>query len=266
MLRDRTVLALLLVGCAILLVAAVAIGSVGIDDDRVVEFDFDGVSTTDDPVVDASGESNHGRIVAEGEDALDVGGDSEGTMRFADGTHHVTVDLDRPLEGGFTVTADVRAGHHGYFAGIVTSEEWWVVVRDDRYGFYTPETGLAAERGTADETWREVTAVHRGGTFELYLDGEFVDEKDVGDVDATETIYLGQRPDGYPLAGEVRSIAVYDRAATSGEVRALHAGSTRAPGFAFTDPFRYASALALVLLAVGAAGYEIRRSTGGDGG
>ena len=264
--RYRTITRLLLAAAAIVLLATVAIGAAGIDDHRIVHFDFEDESVTDDVVPDGSGDGNHGEVVAADHDARDAVDDTDGTMAFADGGHHLEVPLDRSLGGDFTVTVDVRASHHGYFAGIVTSEEWWVVVRDDRYGFYTPETGIAAADGTADGSWRQVTAVHRDGTFELYLDGEFVDERDVGAVGPTETIYVGQRPDGYHLDGDVGSVAVYDRAATSGEVRALHAGSSRLPGFAFTDEFRYASALATVLLAVGAAGVEARRRGAGEPG
>lgn len=244
----------------ILPVVAPSTDADGIEDDRVIRYDFAEDAVLSDRAFDVSRNGNHGRIVVEDANAYDALPEADGTMTFADGAHHLRVPLDRPLADDFTVSVDVRAGRHGYFAGIVTSEEWWVVARDDRYGFYTPETGIAADHGTADGTWRQVTAVYRDETLQLYLDGEFVDERRVDEVGATETLYVGRRPNGYPLDGELDTVEVYDRAATAGEVRSLHAGSTRLPGFAFTDAFRAASAVVLVLLAVGAAGYRVRRT------
>lgn len=230
-----------------------------LSDDRVVHYDFSEDTVTDETVGDVSGERNHGKILADDDHQPEV---SNGVMHFDEGSHHVVIDLeDQPLEDDFTIVVEVRNDFQDHFAGVVTSDSWRIVAPYDRYGFYTPEEGIDSD-GYEDEEWKHLTAVHQNGTFELYVDGEFVDELEVSEDVEAETIYVGQRPDGYWFDGEIAEVQIYDRAASPAEVDAMYADRLWLPSAVFTDEFRLGTAIAVAVLAFGAAGYEVRRTDG----
>ncbi|WP_265112389.1 LamG domain-containing protein [Halosolutus halophilus] len=230
-----------------------------LSDDQVIHYDFGEDAVTDETVRDVSGERNHGEIVTDDDHHPDV---SDGAMLFKKGSHYVVLELEeRPLKDDFTVVVEVRNGFQEYFAGVVASNSWRIVAPYDRYGFYTTEEGIDSD-DYEDREWKHLTAIHRDGTFELYVDGEFVDEFEISEDVETETIYVGRRPGGYSFDGEIAEVRIYDRAVSPAEVNALYADRLWLPAAFFTEEFRLGATIAVALLAFGTAGYEVRRTDG----
>ena len=241
-------------------VAFTALPSSNLDDDQVLHFDFDQNVGAEDHVTDVSGERNHGSIVAESDQQPNV---TDGAMHFGEGSPHARVDLeDQPLEGEFTLVVEVRNQVQEYHAGVVSTDRWRLTAPYDRYGFYTTDGGIDSSNYD-EQDWSHLIVVHRDGQFELYMNGESAGDLDVSDENVSaDTIYIGQRPNGYPLEGEIAAVQIYDRAVSPEEVTALYVGRAWLHPVFFSTEFRTTAAITVALLALGAARIEVTRTDG----
>lgn len=233
----------------------ITLPSSDLSESKIVHYDFDEDAVLDETILDGSGERNHGTIIAEDDQRPDF---TDGAMRFEEGSYHIVLDLDdQPLEDDFTIVVQAKNGYQEHFAGVVTSYSWRIVAPYNRYGFYTPEEGIDSD-SYEEEEWKHLTAIHRDGTFELYVDGEFVDKFEISEEVETERIYIGQRPGGYWFDGEIAEVQIYDRAVSQTEVRAVYADRPWLPPAVFTTEFRLGTAIVIAVIAIGTAGHEVR--------
>lgn len=111
------------------------------------------------------------------------------------------------------ISLDIRSGNF-YTSGV--GNEPGVTIRFGTSGFVTLGSGVSVSTGT----WHTLKATYDGSTMRLYLDGELVATKNVGeqiDYAGADTLVVGSRGDGTRLLdGTVDEVRAYSEALSSG--------------------------------------------------
>jgi hypothetical protein len=191
-------------------------------------------------VVDRTGNGHGGRLHGASRRAgrsgtvLDVDHGSCATVGSADALV--------PGDGGYTTalwfrTATVPSRNYEERQGLAIKRagsravRWHFVLHGDRVQLDVRGSGdgarVRSERGYVDGHWHHAVGVRDADGLALYVDGELRDSREasLGTVDPASPLYLGAQPE-YPrplyYEGRIDDLAVFPRALSAAEVRALY--------------------------------------------
>jgi hypothetical protein len=200
--------------------------------------------------------NNDGTIVG----ATWTTGQVGGALQF-DGYHHVTVPNHETLNPSLiTVEAWVYPTSYGYYRTMVTKRyyqepDWYapytayqldpLSYNTLRPGFYVaiggaPLINTTPENVTIDlGNWYHLVGTYDGDKTRIYLNGDFIIEKDVPNngIDwSSGPLYIGDVPDSNNrFYGKIDEVAIYNRALTQAEIRQHYQNGLNGLGYEYQD-------------------------------
>ncbi|WP_226006161.1 LamG domain-containing protein [Natrinema salinisoli] len=228
--------------------------TVDLSEDLVLHYEFTGSYEDGDRIEDLSPAASNATFVGEKPNQTNR---SPGSLSFSEESGYIHVQLDNELSGDFTLTTTVQNKYHKYYAGIIAGKSWQLVAPYGKYEFSAGDTTLQYDVDNHG-AWHHLAVVHRDGTTRLYVDGELVESKSGGSIPTEDTLFIGQRPGGYPYQGQIGEITLHERALTTEEIRGMYTDQQTIRPIIYSDAFRTGTVLVLLSLVVFLAQLESR--------